>query len=110
MFADRRYCVTLCELVCGLTAVQTNSTTLTSLNLHGNDIDAAGATALATALHTNTTLTSLHLGRMFCSRAECRDQFVQAGREWNLSGKLMPHELAWLADVLADSLVLFIPV
>ncbi len=86
------------------TALQTN-TTLTELNLDGNDIGAAGSTALATALQTNTTIISLHLGRMFSSHADCRAQFVQAGREWNLSEKLMPHELVWLAVVLADPLV-----
>jgi hypothetical protein len=95
------------------TALQTN-TTLTALNLWSNEIGAAGATALATALQTNKTLTSLHLGRMFCSLADCRAQFVLAGRKWNLSGKfsgtLMPHELVWLAVVLADPLVWLIPV
>ncbi len=44
-------------MVCWCTRLQTN-TTLTSLNLEKNyDIGAAGATALATALQTNTTLT-----------------------------------------------------
>jgi hypothetical protein len=42
------------------TALYTN-TTLTTLILWYNNIGAAGAIALATALHTNTTLTTLHL-------------------------------------------------
>ncbi len=41
-------------------ALQTN-TTLTSMYLDDNGIGAAGATALATALQTNTTLTELNL-------------------------------------------------
>jgi hypothetical protein len=56
--------VTLCELSCGFTALQTN-TTLTSLDLRGalspKGIGDAGATALAAALQANTTLTSLDL-------------------------------------------------
>ena len=42
------------------TALKTNRT-LTNLNLRGNDVDPAGAEALATALKTNTTLTKLNL-------------------------------------------------
>ena len=43
------------------TALQRN-TTLTFLNLYGNNIGDDGATVFATALHRNTTLTFLHLG------------------------------------------------
>jgi hypothetical protein len=48
------------------------------------------------------------LGLVFRDLADCRAQFVQAGREWNLS-KLMPYELSWLAVVLADPLVWCMP-
>ena len=43
---------------------------------------------------------------VFRDLADCRAQCVQAGREWDLSGRdLNAQEVAWLADVLADPLV-----
>ena len=42
--------------------IKNNDTSLTSINLWGNDIGAEGAKAIAEALKSNTSLTSIDLG------------------------------------------------
>ncbi len=112
---------------CSRNFPQTN-TTLTSLNLAGNHIGAASATALATALQTNTTLTELNLGsnrigdaaavallsaRLSCTVhldrnhfddvKDCCMRMLQAGASWDLSSKkLSARDVDWLAVALGD--------
>ena len=102
MFADRNFCVTLCELVCGLTAVQTN-TTLTSLILERNRIGDAAAIALLSA-HLSCTV---HLDQNhFDDAQDCCTQILQAGASWDLSRKhLSARDVDWLAVALGDPLV-----
>jgi Ran GTPase-activating protein (RanGAP) involved in mRNA processing and transport len=56
-----------------LEKIRNNDTTLTSLNLYGNQIGDAGAKDLSNALKHNTTLTSLDLGNNLIGAAGAKD-------------------------------------
>ncbi len=81
------------------TALQTN-TTLSSLNLVDNDIGAAATMALLSARQSSTFRLDPNF---FDGAQDCCSQFVQAGASWDLSSKqLSSRDMDWLAIALGD--------